>query len=328
MRRSTISEALTEIRQFDSFNAGTLVGIALAERYGGAPPLRLDGLPATQAAALRASLDARAAGVVGIDTPAYLVYSGGLLVAWCTVRAAVATPDLVLSGTQARHQRLAVQALSDLARQTLLRLADARPDTDPAGMESVMYHEAAVRVAVADDLTTTAATILDPDPAVAEAAIRSLLPTRATEPPQPLVVLDATGFGRYGRCAHRLSVPVLCAIRRIADAHRLPPAVVGDWLDANAGTDKDLPVDDLPAIFDAALVGTFSSQRAYTERHMAEQGWTDAIERAGIPDQYIHLGAVERDLFDHEVQAISTTSTTGRVVAVFRRIPPADMSKG
>ncbi|MGC5054937.1 hypothetical protein ACLQ2S_26230 [Micromonospora sp. DT48] len=290
-------------------------------RYRTSPPLRLDGLPEAQAAALRASLDAGTAGVIDADTPAYLIYSNDLLVAWCTVRARVVTPDLVLSGAQVRHQRLAVQALSDLSRQALIRLADVRPDTDHAGIDAVMQHKAAVWVASAGDLTTTAAMVLDADLAVAEATVRqSLFPQSAGA----LVVLNTTGFGAYGKYAHRPALPVLCAIRRIAAAHRLAPAVVGDWIAADGGTNTDLPVDDLPGIFDADFVGVYSTRSAYAEQHMTDSGWTEAIVRLGIPARYVNINALQRDLFDHTVQAVETTSTSGfSAVAVFRRISPA-----
>ncbi|MEU1249173.1 hypothetical protein [Micromonospora arida] len=317
MRRSTISDAVRAFQRLRSVNAGSLVGVALADRYPTSPPLKVDTLPPAQAAVLRASIEARTAGVIDEKTPAYLVYSGDLPVAWCTVRASVVTPDLVLDGTSARHQRLAVKALSDLARWVLVALADARAGDEAAVVRSAMSQEGAVRIAPADDLTSSAAVLLNGDLTAARASIAKLLPATAVA---EVVVIDEHGFGRYGRDSHRLPLPVLCAMRRIASTHQLPLAAVGDWLAATGGVDADVPADDLPAIFTADFLGLFPHRSDYAEKYLVERGWAAALERLGMPGRYIDHEALERDLFDNDVHAVATTDANGgQAVAVFRR---------
>ncbi|MFF0348915.1 hypothetical protein ACFYP0_14570 [Micromonospora arida] len=317
MRRSTVADAVRAFQRLRSVNAGSLVGVALADRYRTSPPLKVDTLPPAQAAVLGASIEARTAGVIDERTPAYLVYSGGLPVAWCTVRATVVTPDLVLDGTPARHQRMAVQALSNLARWVLVALADARAEVEAAVVQSVMSQEGAVRIAPADDLTWSVAVLLGGDLTADRASIAKLLPAKAAA---EVVVIDAHGFGRYCRDSHRLPLPVLCAMRRIASTHQLPLAVVGDWLGASGGVDADVPADDLPAIFAADFVGLFPHRSDYAEKHLVDRGWATALERLGMPRRYIDLEALERDLFDNDVHAVATTVATGdQAVAVFRR---------
>ncbi|MGW3618560.1 hypothetical protein [Micromonospora arida] len=317
MRRSTVADAVRAFQRLRSVNAGSLVGVALADRYRTSPPLKVDTLPRAQAAVLGASIKARTAGVIDGETPAYLVYSGDLPVVWCTVRASVITPDLVLDGTPARHQRMAVQALSSLARWVLVALADARAGDEAAVVRSAMSQEGAVRIAPADDLTSSAAVLLDGDLTAAQASIAKVLPVNAAA---EVVVIDAHGFGRYGRDSHRLPLPVLCAMRRIASTHQLPLAAVGDWLAASGGVDADVPAEDLPAIFTAGFLGLFPHPSAYAERHLVDRGWATALERLGMPRRYIDLEALRRDLFDNDVYAVATTvATGGHAVAVFRR---------
>ncbi|MEW2144216.1 hypothetical protein AB0869_15545 [Micromonospora vinacea] len=317
MRRSTVADAVRAFQRLRSVNAGSLVGVALADRYRTSPPLKVDTLPPAQAAVLGASIEARTAGVIDGETPAYLVYSGDLPVAWCTVRATVVTPDLVLDGTPARHQRMAVQAMSDLARWVLVALADARPESEDTVVQSVMSQEGAVRIAPADDLTSSAAVLLDGDLTAAQSSIAKVLPVNAAA---EVVVLDAHGFGRYGRDSHRLPLPVLCAMRRIASTHQLPLAAVGDWLAASGGVDADVPAEDLPAIFTADFVGLFPHRSGYAEKHLVDRGWATGLERLGMPRRYIDLEALERDLFDNDVHAVATTDATGgQAVAVVRR---------
>ncbi|MGW3855796.1 hypothetical protein [Micromonospora arida] len=321
MRRSTVADAVRAFQRLRSVNAGSLVGVALADRYRTSPPLKVDTLPPAQAAVLGASIEARTAGVIDGETPAYVVYSGDLPVAWCTVRATVVTPDLVLDGTPARHQRMAVQAMSDLARWVLVALADARAESEDAVVQSVMTEEGAVRIAPADDLTSSAAVLLDGDLTAARASIARVLPVKVAA---EVVVLDAHGFGRYGRDSHRLPLPVLCAMRRIASTHQLPLAAVGDWLAASGGVDADVPADDLPAIFTAGFLGLFPHRSAYAERHLVDRGWATVLERLGMPRRYIDLEALQQDLFDNDVQAVATTDATGgQAVAVFRRPVPS-----
>ncbi|MGC5322769.1 hypothetical protein ACPXB5_29020 [Micromonospora arida] len=216
---------------------------------------------------------------------------------------------------------MAVQAMSNLARWVLVALADARAEIEDTVVQSVMSQEGAVRIAPADDLTSSAAVLLDGDLAAAQASIAKVLPVRAAA---EMVVIDAHGFGRYGRDSHRLPLPVLCAMRRVASTHQLPLAAVGDWLAASGGVDADVPADDLPASFTADLVGLFSHRSDYAEKHLAERGWAAALERLGMPRRYIDLAALERDLFDNDVHAVATTDAAGgQAVAVFRRPVPS-----
>ncbi|WP_444951082.1 hypothetical protein [Micromonospora ureilytica] len=202
--------------------------------------------------------------------------------------------------------------MSNLARWVLVALADARAEGEEAIVHSVMSEEGAVRIAPADDLTSSAAVLLDGDLTAARASIAKVLPVDAAA---EVVVLDAHGFGRYGRDSHRLPLPVLCAMRRIASTHQLPLAAVGDWLATSGGVDADVP-----AIFTAGFLGLFPHRSAYAERHLVDRGWATALARLGMPRRYIDLEALERDLFDNDVYAVATTDATGgQAVAVFRR---------
>src|SRR5439155_11505513 len=144
------------------------------------------------------------AGTVTADTPRYLVYSDDTVVAWLTVHArVVAPPDMPLTANQAKHQRQAVQVLSDLDRGTLRDLADdrdrreGRPEVADAEYDA---GDGMLRVAPADDPTRTAWIPVDPDPAATRARAARALGLTAD---QDVIVISAWGFGQHCARVHR-----------------------------------------------------------------------------------------------------------------------------
>ena len=319
--RCTIPEALAEIRQLESIRSGNLVGVAVAARYRTSPPLRLDGLPAAQAAALRATLEACAAGVIDADTPAYLVYSNDLLVAWCTVRARG-------RHTGSRAQRCAGPPPASGGAGVV---RPQPPGADQARGRPPGHRSRRHRRGDAARNGGSGGVGGRPDHHRRHGPRRR--PRRGGGHYQAVSVPAAhrrarcPGHHRFRR-VRKVRAPA-CPAGAVRDTphrrrHRLAPAVVGDWITANGGTNTDLPVDDLPGIFAAHCVGVYPTRSAYAEQHMTDSGWTEAIARLGIPARYLNINALQRDLFDHTVQAVDTTSTSGAyAVAVFRRISPA-----
>ncbi len=314
---TTIADALDAFRRLSDVAAGTLGGMSL--RYRRRAPLYLGDLPDPWASTLRASIEARDAGTVTDDTPQYLIFSGGTVVAWCTVTAAVVTPDMPLSRTQAKHRRMAVEALGDLARHVLVELADARDARTGFDNRTTMAQPGAVRVAPASDPTWSFSLVIDGDLAKAQAVIAGTLAARGGDPAGgAALVIDACGYGRYGREAHRLPLEVLCAMHQIADTHTVPLAAVGNWPAQHDGTTADAPANDIEDVFAAEFLGVFASRTAYAEHYMRQHGWTDALAAAGINTRFINLDELRRHLFDDEVTDVDTDDGTGSIVVLRR----------
>jgi hypothetical protein len=101
------------------------------------------------------------------------------VVAWLTVHAAIATPDIPLSTNQAKHQRQAVEVLRDLDRGVLRELADERDTRKGRSTNAAAEYDEdtldALRVAPVGDPTPIAWVRIDADPAAARARIARAL---------------------------------------------------------------------------------------------------------------------------------------------------------
>jgi hypothetical protein len=122
--RCTIAEGLRAMRGLQDANAGRLRGVSL--RYGHLDRSRLAATPQPWRDQLWESMF----GTITPDTPEYLVFSDGMVVAVLTIRARITLPDYPLSTLQLRHRSAAVAALSDLHRYALSYLADLRAVAD------------------------------------------------------------------------------------------------------------------------------------------------------------------------------------------------------
>jgi hypothetical protein len=274
-------------------------------------------------------LDARESGLVTGDTPEYLVFSDAVLVVVLTVAAHVVLPDYPLTPLQARHQAAAAQALGDLHRYTLADLADRATTRNPSGtgrLDEVDQEweppNGWLRVSPTSD--PTLAVWVDPGPDLP--AARNALARACDTEPDRVLVIDACGYGAYGRNRYRHHLDVLCAMRQIAATHQVGLQVVGDWLDAEGATDTDdLNPQALINQFAAAYLGPYASQIDYALARMRELGWTQALHAAGVPDQYLDTTAITRDWFAHQVRAITapTPAGVGGHIEVFARHQPS-----
>jgi hypothetical protein len=157
--RTTITDALREMRDLYPVDAGRLTGIRVYDSYLSRPDQWLADTPPPWRDRLLTAITARTAGTITADTPEYLVLSGRVVVVVLTVTAQVVLPDVSLSANQAKHQTAAAQALRDLPRDTLRALADQRARWDgreeDAETEHMRQPDGALRVAPATDPTTT-----------------------------------------------------------------------------------------------------------------------------------------------------------------------------
>lgn len=315
MPLSTNTEALREMQRLEPTSTGRLRGVPV--RYLSRIPAtaELRSTPEPWHGRLVADLADRAVGSLTPDSAEYLVFSDDLLIAVFTVAARVVLPDYPLSPVQRRHQAAVAHALDDLPRYTLRELADRRARMDGRDeLAHLEYHPpaGAIRVAAIDDPTVTAWVTIDADPDISRTAIR-----QCGLDPDHLIVITAPGYGSYGLDRHRLDLPILYAMRQLADRHDVPPAVVGDWLAAEGAINADPAPEQVLAEFTAAYIGPFPTELDYTRHHMSELGWTTALEDAGIPRRYLDEAAVNRDWFRRQVRSISR-ATYDRV-EVFHR---------
>lgn len=320
MARSTISQALRDMRSLHQTDAGRLYGVNL--RFGTTLPHQgLAATPQPWRERIQAGIDARHAGLVTDQTPEYLVFSDGVLILVLTAAAQLLLPDYPLTPVQARHQTAAAAALSDLRRHILTDLADratrrSSNDVDgrPRPGEDREPPVGWLRVAPTTDATH--ATWVDPG--TEWTAARRMLARVCHTAPDQVLILDARGYGAYGRNQHRHRLDVLCAMRQIAATHQVALHVVGDWLDTEGVT----TTDDLdPAVvveeFTATYLGAYPTRSAYTQQRMRELGWTQAVAAAGIPDHYLDTAAITRHWFTTQVREV----TTDGGIAVFTRHP-------
>jgi len=314
---STITDALREMRALRGTHAGRLCGIPVRHTAYTRPDQWLASTPQPWRDRLQAAIAARHTGTVTSDSPEYLVLSDSVVVAVLTAAARVVLPDYPLSTNQTKHQTLTAQALADLPRHTLRELANRRAAAEgrdrDAAAEYQPHPAGALRVAPATDPTNTRWVHTGAD---LDYARRTVQDACHTDPDQVLIV-TAAGYGAYGRDRHRLQLPVLCAMHQVADTHHVSLRTVGDWLDAEGATKRDVSPHTIVEQFTAAYIGPFADQLAYTHHRMAHLGWTQAVAAAGIPDKYLDTAAMARDWFATEVRAVD--SGTPQRIEVFHR---------
>ena len=317
---STITDAVREMRALLPTHSGRLRGIHVHHSFGSRPEQWLGTTPQPWHDQLLAAITARTTGTPTKDSPEYLVLSDQVVVAVLTAAAHVVLPDYPLTRTQARHQTLAVQALTDLPRHILRQLANHRAALDDRPQDATAEHEphpdGALRIAPAADPTNTRWIRIGADlPQARDTAARAC----HTDPDQILIV-TAAGYGQYGRSRHRLDLPMLCAMHQVADTHQVSLSAVGDWLDAEGATHVDVDPAGIPATFAGCYLGPFPDRTAYTRHRMGQLGWTQALAVAGIPQRYLDLDAITRDWFTDDVRAVG--SGTWDHVEVFQRHHP------
>jgi hypothetical protein len=323
MRRSTISQALREMRGLHDTDAGRLRGTSLRHRFG-MPRQGLTATPQPWRDRIQAGIEARHDGHLTADTPEYLVFSDGVLVVVLTAAAHLLLPDYPLTPLQARHQQAAAEALSDLRRHALADLADRagapdspHPDHDNHG-PSDGEPDAAGWLRVAPDTDPTQAVWVDIGPDLA-AARRMLARATGTDPDRVLII-EANGYGRYGRDRHRHRLDVLCAMHQLAVSRQVSLHTVGEWLHAEgATTAEDLDPEAIVEAFAAAHLGPYACETDYARSRMRQLGWTQALQTAGIPDTYLDTAAVTRDWFTYQVRSIDPG--TRDHIEVFTRQP-------
>jgi hypothetical protein len=316
MPTSTNAEALRDMQGLHQTTTGRLLGLSARYLDPRRAITQLGDTPQPWRSRIIADLTARTAGILTADSAEYLVLSDRTVIATLTVAAHLRLPDYPLTGLQRRHQGAVVAALSDLPRHTLRDLADRRSALDgrdeQAALEDDPPATGAVRVAADDEPTVTDWITADADLRITRDAVR-----RTGLDPDHLIIITAAGYGRYGRDRHRLDLPTLCAMRRVAREHQVSLQVVGDWLDAEGATWVDLDPAQIETGFADAYLGPFDHELDYTRHHVTELGWTAALHQAGIPERYLDERALNRDWFAQQVRSI--TCSTRHRVEVFRR---------
>lgn len=326
--RVTVEQALRQFRRLHTADAGRLRGISLRSRWH--QPIPTGDLPAHWADPLREAVTARAHGTITGTTPEYVVISGGTPVAWLTVHATVITPPVGATGVLAKHQRQAVEALSNLHRWVLRELADARDIRENGGRNAAREHEGrigAIRVAPFDDPTnTTWVNVGDDYHATAAHAGRVV----AALGKLPLRIISARGYGAYGQHAAHIDLRVLCAMHTITHAHPEAGLVtIGNWVAADPATTgrpaddpppyEAVPADQLPAAFTAAYLGRYRSRRDYLQHRLRDNGWEHGLAALGIDPDCLDLNRLEHNLFTRQVYAVDAAPPGG--IAVFTRHP-------
>ena len=311
--RYTITEALGAMRRLERADAGRLRGVEV--RYDIDRLTGLSTLPAPHGPRLVELIEARKAGRITADTPQYLVYSDGLPIAWVTMHATVVTPDVPMSRVQARHQRDVAQCLAAMDRGALADLADQRDQREgrPITGEDTV-DPGVLRVARPDDPTRTRWIRIGPDLDTARQTV-----ARVIGDADHVLVVTAVGYGHDGDHAHRLTLPLLCAIHQVATAHQVSLHTVGDWIDDELGLAGRVDPATLARQFTDAYLGRYASRAGYAEHRMREQGWTDLLHQLGIWPYFDHR-RYEQHLFSDEVIAIGREGwQTGQGVEVFHR---------
>jgi hypothetical protein len=319
--RSTITEALREMRGLNTTDAGRLRGIHLRYSSLSLPHQALSGTPQPWRDQLDHAIAARGAGTVTTDSPEYVVLSDNAVVAVLTVAGRVSLPDYPLSSNQAKHQDAAARSLADLYRHTIRDLADRRAALDGREQDAAAEYErhpgGALRVAPSADPTDTRWVLISAD---LDDARHTVQRACGADPDQVLIV-TASGYGKYGRDRHRLSLDILCAMHQVAATHEVSLCTVGNWLAAEGATTTDITPPAVVEQFARAYIGPFTDELTYTRYRMGQLGWTSALEAAGIADRYLDSVAVNRDWFTYQVRQVDSGSS-GRI-EVFHRNWPA-----
>jgi hypothetical protein len=324
----SVQQALKQFRHLRPVDAGQLRGICLRSRWH--KPITAGDLPPDWAEALVAAVDAHRTGVITATTPVYVVFSGATPVAWVNAHARVVTPPVGATGTAARHQKLAVDALCNLHRWVLRDLADARDIRDHNGSLAAVEHGDAIgiiRVAPQNDPTRTTWVRVGADYHATAAYAGQVVYKLG---PLPLRIISAKGYGAYGKQAAQLDLRVLCAAHTITDTHpEVGLVTIGNWLAADpSGTHRRpaqpplyeaVPADELPALFTACYRGRYRTRRAYLEQHLRDNGWIHGLEKLGIDPNYLELTRLEHELFNRTVYAVDAAPPGG--IAVFTRQP-------
>jgi hypothetical protein len=298
---ATNTEALRDMRSLQDTSTGRLRGLSASyARRNGAD---LANTPQPWRDRITTDLADRAAGSVGPASCAYLVFSDKVLIAALTVSAHLLLPDYELTTIQRRHQDLVRGALADLPRRTLRDMADRRATMDGRDEKAQFEYQppslGAIRIAGKDEPTVTHWVSINNDLSASRQEI-----SRLGLGPDRLIIITAPHYGEYGRKRDCLELPMLCAMHRIADRHDVTLSGVGDWLAAEGATGAEVDPDGVVAAFAAAYLGPFLSEDAYTVHHMAEIGWTSALQRAEVPARYLNTAAVTRDWFTNNVRGI------------------------
>ena len=313
MARSTIRDALRDMRRLHPVDAGRLTGIRVYHSFLSRPEQWLADTPPPWRDRLFTAITDRAGGTITRETPEYLVLSDRVVVAMLSVTAQVVLSDLPLSANQAKHQAAAAQVLRDLPRDILGALADQRArwersdeDADVETVEAGYLGQPgnALRVAPAGDPTDTRWVHIGADLDAAHRTLQEACHADAGADPGQVLIVTAAGYGAYGRDRHSLDLPMLCAMHQVADTHHVTPGTVGDWLAAEGATGTDVHPQTLITDFAATYLGAYPDRAAYTQTRMAQLGWAQAITAAGIPQQHLDLGAMTRDWFRTEVRDV------------------------
>jgi hypothetical protein len=274
--RSTIAEALRDMRRLHDVDAGRLRGeIVYLSGHSADDPV-----PAAQPWAdnLAGLIAAGRDGTVTAGTPRYLVYSDNVVVAWLTVHAEVVAPySPILTANQIKHQGQAAAVLAHLDRTTLFDLADERdrregrhnPDADATDGSA---RRGALRAAAVGDPTRTTWVHVDADPAVTRTRIHDAL---GVDRGQEVFVIAAWGYGEHCYRADRVSLELVCAVHAVAADHGVTEATVGNWiadphgldgrpdlatLAAASGTPTSAGTPTAPATPAAALMNSVSAR--------------------------------------------------------------------
>ncbi|GAA0812110.1 hypothetical protein [Spirilliplanes yamanashiensis] len=311
MRKSTNAEAYRAMRNA----ADTFTGRLSAVRLHGyrAATIPAGTLHAKPARLLRRTLDRTAGAPIDPDMPVYAVSCDGTPIAWLTHHARVVTPAADLSPFQTRHQRESARALTDVHLWVIVDLADARDRREgrtadgPAGDPCAnRHHPPQIRIAAQHDLSRTWWLPISGDRAATLHAAGQLAGTHEIR------VIQAVGYGYYARRSNRLDLAVLCTVHRLADAHGVPPSVVGDWL---ADAEPTGQPDALAAAFAAAYQGLYPNRDSFVDQVLTERGWRAAMTTAGMPDRYVDRSTLSADLFS----AYRDISVGAGGIAVVRR---------
>lgn len=311
MSRCTQVDALHRFRSLSDADAGRLKGQCLYHTSTPIPPGTLEPQAAQQLheALYRHPRDREAAGTV-----CYVVSSDGTPVAWLDYEARVVTPPAKLTDYQRAHQVQAQVALSQLTRSALgmlARLRNARekrssPEPDARGLAG------RVLVASPSDPTLTFWTAVDPDPVTSHQHVQALTGGEG----EPLIV-EAFGYGDYGRHRCALTLDMVCAMEELAAANGVSVAVVGDWLYAEGAATADyLTPQQVKTVFAESFAGVHDSKVAFAAAERDRRSWTDLLATHQIPATVFDDREFARLLFAHDFRDIGMHDYR---IAVFRR---------
>lgn len=224
-------------------------------------------------------------------TPAYVVWYGGVPVAWLTRLGRVVAPHTELTRSQRRSQRQAVTALRDLRPSALVALADERARREGRTPVGAIEPRSA-RIAAVGDVTFACWTEISPDQDTNAAVLHRLVGSNDVR------ILETRGYGEFDR-EPPPQLDILRQIECIATAHALPADTVGTCA-ARLLRDPSCDHaacggDSLMAMFDATYQGVFTEYE-FADHLLEKRGWQQALNDAGIPDRYFRRHAFESDM--------------------------------